>query len=664
MKKIILSLSPEWVSRQDSSKQLPAEAIREDLEKNFPNSHIKNVVSDFTKVEITVEGLEDTRDLTNFLQSLVTELTRVLATDYAADPSAISNILGIQILDNDDAEDPDGPEETVDAEDDESVEDLLQEIHNMKGARQFVDYCDEIHEKAEIIKKRGLQPVFMKRSYLFSIEPGAGFSTALNRMCRLLVKEGLVDLKGGFEVEMRYDEKEELMLAQYEEGLARVDNALVALDISKWSSSLNTPEFRSFLRHLESMKRNKIYVFKVPYLEKNSLSEISEALSDVFSIKTISFVPQSETELQELADEELRKYHYSATDGAWRMFQSRLREEKSDGHFYGIDTAQKIAGEMMLLKVKNGVDDTRITERDMRDLTHMKLTDKTPEQQLDELIGMQKIKEQIFAIMKQIRFAKQNSAIQAPSMHMQFLGNPGTGKTTIARIIGEMFRDAGLLSKGYFIEHAGGDFIGQYVGHTAPKTAAICRDAYGSVLFIDEAYAIADNAEMTPDGSLSGFAKEAMDMLIAQMENHRDDMVVIMAGYQDDMANLLKLNHGLASRIPYTINFPNFTRQELTAIFRLMMKNDGFEADESLKEEVEKYFENLPDEFLNSKEFANARYVRNLYEKTWSKAILRSDFSRKKDRRILTASDFEQAAETDREQLNEPAKVKIGFDLA
>ena len=168
---------------------------------------------------------------------------------------------------------------------------------------------------------------------------------------------------------------------------------------------------------------------------------------------------------------------------------------------------------------------------------------------------------------------------------------------------------------------------------------------------------------MTIDGSLSGFAKEAMDMLIAEMENHRDDMLVIMAGYQDDMKNLLKLNHGLESRIPYTINFPNFTRDELISIFYRMMTNDGFEADESLKEGVEKYFEGLSDEFLKSKEFSNARYVRNLYEKTWSKAILRRDFSSNGDRRILTASDFEQAAETDKKQLNEPGKIKIGFNL-
>ena len=664
MKKIIIQLAPEWVMRQDRSKALPAQAIHDDLEQNFPNNHIKKIVSDFTQIELSVEGIESQEELEKFLTKVFQEVTRVLAINYSADPSAISDICEVRIIENVDEEDEEGEESLEEEEQkEESPEDVLEEIHNMKGAVQFIAFCDRVHKKAEVLKKHKLEPVFMRRCYLFSIEPGAGFSTALNRMCRLFVSEGLANLKGGFEIEMRYDQREELMLSQYEEGLSKVDNALVALDISKWASSLNTPEFRSFLRHLEGMKRNKIYVFKVPYLEKNSLREIQEALSDVFSVETIAFVPQSAAELQELANEEIAEYNYTATDGAWKVFQNRLREEKSDGHFYGIDTAKKIADEMMLLKVRTSGEDLRITERDMKGLTHMKLLDQTPEQQLDALIGMQSIKQQIMEIMQQIRFAKQNSSIKAPSMHMQFLGNPGTGKTTIARIIGEMFKDAGLLSKGYFIEHAGGDFIGQYVGHTAPKTAGICRDAYGSVLFIDEDYAIADNAEMTIDGSLSGFAKEAMDMLIAQMENHRDDMLVIMAGYQDDMKNLLKLNHGLESRIPYTINFPNFTRDELISIFYRMMTNDGFEADESLKEGVEKYFEGLSDEFLKSKEFSNARYVRNLYEKTWSKAILRRDFSSNGDRRILTASDFEQAAETDKKQLNEPGKIKIGFNL-
>jgi SpoVK/Ycf46/Vps4 family AAA+-type ATPase len=161
-------------------------------------------------------------------------------------------------------------------------------------------------------------------------------------------------------------------------------------------------------------------------------------------------------------------------------------------------------------------------------------------ERLSRMIGVDKIRERLYEIIGQIEFARQNQGVNAPAMHMRFVGNPGTGKTTIARIVGQLLKERKILSRGYFFEHNGGDFLGMYVGHTAPKTLALCRDAYGSVLFIDEAYTLAD-----ANYSDGGYAKEAVDTLIAQMENHREDLVVIMAGYPNEMARLMNMNPGL-----------------------------------------------------------------------------------------------------------------------
>ena len=160
--------------------------------------------------------------------------------------------------------------------------------------------------------------------------------------------------------------------------------------------------------------------------------------------------------------------------------------------------------------------------------------------------------------------------MERPCIHMRFVGNPGTGKTTVARIIGKILKEKGVLRIGNFYEYAGRDFCGRYVGETAPKTASICRDAYGSVLFIDEAYSLYRGDDNSRD-----YGREALDTLIAEMENHRNDFVVIMAGYTDDMDKLMAGNMGLASRMPYTIEFPNFTREQLYEIFESMSKPDS-----------------------------------------------------------------------------------------
>ena len=182
----------------------------------------------------------------------------------------------------------------------------------------------------------------------------------------------------------------------------------------------------------------------------------------------------------------------------------------------------------------------------------------------------------------------------------------------------------------------------------------MCRDAYGSVLFIDEAYSLyRGNADS------NDYGREAIDTLIAQMENHRQDFMIIMAGYPDDMDKLMQANAGLASRMPYTIHFPNYSREELYQIFMSMVRRQ-FQYEPALDEAVKSYFDALPDEVIGGKEFANARFVRNLFERTWGKASVRRQVN-PEEPFILCACDFDKAA-ADREfqQLQKKTK-RIGF---
>ena len=285
------------------------------------------------------------------------------------------------------------------------------------------------------------------------------------------------------------------------------------------------------------------------------------------------------------------------------------------------------------------------------------IRDRSGFEQLGGLVGMESIQEKVKEVIAQIEAAVSNNALESPCIHMRFVGNPGTGKTTVARIIGTILKEKGILRNGSFFEHSGRDLCGRFVGETAPKTSAICRDAYGSVLFIDEAYSL-----YRDDGiSNADYGREAIDTLVAEMENHRSDLMVIMAGYPNEMEKLMSGNVGLKSRMPYLIEFPNYTREQLAAIF-LTMASKGFHYNDDFIDAVKTYFESLSDEIMNAKDFSNARFVRNLFERTWGKGALRCQMNQTECTE-LTVEDFALAtADKEFNSILEQKKRRIGFN--
>src|SRR5687768_3801551 len=191
--------------------------------------------------------------------------------------------------------------------------------------------------------------------------------------------------------------------------------------------------------------------------------------------------------------------------------------------------------------------------------------------QLDaELVGLAPVKSRIrdiCALLLVDTLRRQGGlSTQALSLHMSFTGNPGTGKTTVALRMAEILHRLGYVRKGHLVAVTRDDLVGQYIGHTAPKTREILKRAMGGVLFIDEAYYL-----YRPDNERD-YGQEAIEMLLQQMEDHRDDLVVIVAGYKDRMERFFRSNPGLSSRIAHHIDFPNYTSAELLAIGHLMLK--------------------------------------------------------------------------------------------
>ena len=226
-----------------------------------------------------------------------------------------------------------------------------------------------------------------------------------------------------------------------------------------------------------------------------------------------------------------------------------------------------------------------------------------------ELVGLVPVKSRIrdicaFLLVDKLR-SQLNLNTGAPSLHMSFTGNPGTGKTTVALRMAEILHRLGYVRKGHLVAVTRDDLVGQYIGHTAPKTREILKRAMGGVLFIDEAYYL-----YRPDNERD-YGQEAIEMLLQQMEDHRDDLVVILAGYKDRMGQFFRSNPGLSSRIAHHIDFPNYTPAQLLAIGHLMLKQMQYtlsrEAEAALREYVE-LRQTQPN-------FSNARSIRNALDR-------------------------------------------------
>lgn len=257
-------------------------------------------------------------------------------------------------------------------------------------------------------------------------------------------------------------------------------------------------------------------------------------------------------------------------------------------------------------------------------------------EELNSLIGLDNVKGMLQDLVSLMKFKSKTEGslkLKDTNMHMVFLGNPGTGKTTVARMIAGILYNLKYIDQNKLVEVSAKDLIGQYVGQTAPKTISVIEKALGGVLFIDEAYSLASK----PGSSGSSFNEECIATLIQAMENYRDNLVVIFAGYNKEMDAFLKSNSGIVSRIGYTMQFNDYSLEELVEILKSMFKKAGFFIDESAIEAATKVIE----EYRHSEGFGNARFVRNLYEKAIIKhASNTANIKSKKALKTITAADI------------------------
>lgn len=377
----------------------------------------------------------------------------------------------------------------------------------------------------------------------------------------------------------------------------------------------------------------KVFILVLPRKKKKTAERLYNSLRFRVNCRYLDLPSYTIKEYADIGEKLLKSYNLTVTPKAKEKLIQVIKKLKRDKNFSNIHTIETIIHDLRVNKfIKAYHSDTRMRyhaltakskKNNILDIEDIKVQIPTKEKNvkklnskkessmldLSNMVGMNNIKNKIeeiactLSIQKKLK--EQGLNTDAICFHMQFSGNPGTGKTTAARLIGKTFKDMGLLEKGDFFEVSRDDLIGQFMGHSSAKTKEIIEKAMGSVLFIDEAYSLVlDERDM--------YGQEILTLLVKEMENNRENIVIIFAGYTEDLNNMISKNPGLKHRIPHKIEFPDYTPKELTQIFTSMIGSE-YTLAPGVKEKAFEIFKAAIEN--KDRDFGNGRFARNLVER-------------------------------------------------
>lgn len=551
-----------------------------------------------------------------------------------------------------------------------------EKINIIDFSPEMAAYLEEVNQVADVLKTLGMVEQFLEQPLLLAMDSGWGEDEFVDA-----IRDTLAPYFGVSEavIETRLINVPKEKTSSYWEGQLEQakhmlkfasDNKafpIIVCDFKNHIDKLNSTAFMDYLVRYTTELKGALLIFWIPYESESIRKQVKRALSTIMPLNTIDIPPVKRDMQVEYISQFLNQKGFQLKDDCEDVLLEWLEQKEDAGELKGVQTLENMCETLIYQKILSNGDvngeatSIHVCSEDVEKMIEEPNPMEDAYELMNELIGLSQLKTKIRELVAQVKLQKmlveQGRKIESPALHMAFLGNPGTGKTTLACIIGKIFQQEGLLKIGNFYEHSGNEFLEGNVSETVRNMRKACKEAYGSIMFIDEAYGMAIGHSNGNTGD------DIVPILVEEMENHRDNLCVIFAGYEDEMEVFLKTNSGLKSRIPHVLHFPNYNREELEEIFFQMVEGT-FEYEQELREMLREYLANISDEKFEEKEFSNARFVRNLYERVWGKAAYRINFSEDKEI-ILKEVDLQAALDEDMfaDMQEKKEKKRIGFEM-